>query len=140
MEVDPRFLKGLELFNNREFYECHEVIENLWLETSVEKSKSNEYRDLYKGVIQAAAALYQFQRGILGGAYRLYKSAIGYMEKYELAALGLDVHELIQDLHRCFSELHDVAKKESRGPVVEVHFPKKINLSKELIPTIHFKT
>ena len=94
MFADPRFYKGLELFNQGEYFECHEVIEGLWLRTDPD----DRFRDLYKGVIQAAAAVYQFDRGIMSGSAGLIKTSCGYLEKYRPSALGLDVGRLIEDL------------------------------------------
>jgi len=31
--VDGRFIRGLELFNEKNYFESHDVIEDLWLET-----------------------------------------------------------------------------------------------------------
>ncbi len=109
MPVDPRFKEGLKLFNEGGFFECHEVIEELWLETPEDDSN----RDLYKGVIQAAAAIYQFDRGILSGADSLYKTSVGYLEKYKPAALGLNVEKMIEGMNTFFSE------KERRTPKLE---------------------
>ena len=97
--VDPRFVKGLELFETGEYFECHEVIEDLWLETPPEDS----LRDLYKGVIQAAAAIYQLDRGIMSGALGLYRTGTGYLEKYRPAALGLDVERMLGILKKRFA-------------------------------------
>ena len=84
------------MFNQGDYFECHEVIEEMWLETP----ENNLYRDLYKGVIQAAAAIYQFDRGILSGARGLCKSSIGYLEPYKPRTLGLDVARLIHRMKR----------------------------------------
>lgn len=99
-EVDPRFIQGLELFNKKEFFECHEVVEDLWLKTPAE----DFYRDLYKGVIQAAAAIYQWQRGIASGAKGLHKSSVQYLKKYRPRSSGLDVAKLIQQMDDFFQE------------------------------------
>ena len=118
MPVDERFKKGLELFNEGEFFEAHDVIEELWLETS----DSDPNRDLYKGVIQAAAAIYQFDRGVLSGAYSLYKTAVGYLEKYKPSALGLNVEKMIKEMNTCFSEFKgwdgkaEISRKENLTP------------------------
>ena len=103
MHIDPRFRKGLELFNKGEYFECHEVIEELWLETP----SNDPYRDLYKGVIQAAAAIYQWERGIISGAIGLYNTSITYLAEYEPATLGLQVTELIQGMKQCFKPLEN---------------------------------
>ena len=122
MKIDPRFKKGLELFNQGEFFECHEVIEALWLETP----SDDPFRDLYKGVIQAAAALYQWERGILSGALGLYKTSIVYLKKYEPEALGLNVWLLLEEMKICFSTLKNTGPKSDAS------------LNKELIPKLDF--
>ena len=86
------------MFNKGEFFECHEVIEALWLKTPVD----DPFRDLYKGVIQAAAALYQHERGVPSGAQGLCRTSIVYLKKYEPRALGLNVSKLVKDLENSF--------------------------------------
>ena len=120
MAVDARFIKGLELFKRREFFECHEVIEDLWLETP----ESDSNRDLYKGVIQAAAAIYQFERGILSGALGLYLSSVGYLEIYQPVSLGINITRLIKQIKVCFESLESWNREE------------KLSLNKRLIPKI----
>lgn len=102
MALDERFTKGLELFKRREFFECHDVIEALWLETP----SDDLYRDLYKGVIQAAAAHYQYERGVLSGARGLFRTSLGYLEKYKPAALGLDVQKFTDDIKQFVAEMN----------------------------------
>ena len=100
--IDPRFTRGLELFNHREFFECHEVIEALWLKTPQE----DPYRDLYKGVIQAAAALHIAERkGPLSGALGLYRTSILYLSNYLVDALGLDAGKLVEEMRAFFEPL-----------------------------------
>ncbi len=100
MAPDKRFKKGLELFNRGEYFECHEVIEKLWLETPSE----DPLRDFYKGIIQAAAAIYQRERGVAGGALSLYKTSLLYLQKYVPETLGLDVKQMIGGMERWFAE------------------------------------
>ena len=97
------------------------MIEELWLETP----SDDETRDLYKGVIQAAAAIYQFDREILSGALSLYETAVEYLEFYRPAAFGLNVDKLIRDLEVCFKELETwdgkskIKRRQELTPVVE---------------------
>lgn len=127
--IDDRFKHGLELFNQKEYFECHEVIEELWLETP----PSDTNRDLYKGVIQAAAAVYQFRRKILTGALGLYQTAVFNLEKYRPGALGLNVDKLIDEMRKCFACFDDWDKKtplvmDGRlEPKVEYDFSGEIN-------------
>ncbi len=105
MLVDQRFIKGIKLFNEEEFFECHEVIEDLWLATQ------DEYKDLYKGVIQAAVALYHLRRGNLSGARKLYGTSGKYLRKYAPSALGLNVEKLLKDVKICFEKNQNLIPK-----------------------------
>ena len=107
--ADSRFLKGLRLFNEGEYFEAHDVIEALWLETP----SDDTFRDLYKGVIQAAAAIYQHRRGVLTGALGLRRTAVGYLEKYRPQAQGLDVEKFIMEVNAFFErpEVHKPVAK-----------------------------
>ncbi|MGH7198199.1 MAG: DUF309 domain-containing protein [Candidatus Omnitrophota bacterium] len=100
MQTDERFKQGLALFNQGQFFECHDVIEELWLETD----RTDPSRDLYKGVIQAAASLYQYKRGILSGAKALHQTSASNLGSYLPAALGLNVQKLIDDMDLFFED------------------------------------
>ena len=55
MNFDPRYLKGIELFNQREFFECHDELEEVWTETL------GPEREFYQGLIHAAVCLFHFE-------------------------------------------------------------------------------
>jgi uncharacterized protein len=84
---DARFLVGIELFNRGEFFEAHEVWEELWQDCPTTD------RRFYQSLIQAAVAAYHWGRGNAAGAARLYHSGRRYMEPYRPAHLGLAVDE-----------------------------------------------
>ncbi len=96
--TDPRFLEAVRLFNAGEYFESHEVLEELWLEIP----DSDRMRNFYKGFIQCAAALYLLKRGTLGGAKALCGTSTKYLEAYVPEQLGLDVLRLIADMRKCF--------------------------------------
>ncbi len=121
MPVDERFKKGLELFNEEKFFECHEVVEKLWLET---KDKN---RNLYKGVIQAAVALHHLKRGNLNGAEHLFKTSTRYLAKYQSRTLGLNIKKLMNDMKTCFAEVPNLKLK------------KKYLVDQELIPKLEWR-
>ena len=66
-EYDPRFLAGISFFNRRQYFEAHEVWEDLWHECSP------ECRRFYQGLIQAAVALHHWRNGNWRG--RKWRSA-----------------------------------------------------------------
>lgn len=114
--VDERFRKGVRLFNEQEFSECHEVVEDLWRRTK------GPYRDFYKGVIQAAVALHHLRQGRWAGAVKLFQSSTKYLLKYERVALGLNVEKLISDMKICFNTFDGWNGKKKLN-VTQLRFP-----------------
>ena len=84
---DSRFLQGIVHFNAGEFFEAHEVWEELWMECPATE------RRFVQALIQAAVAVYHFSRGNHAGARRLFHSGRRYMEPYRPAHMGLDVDD-----------------------------------------------
>ena len=82
----------MELFNRGEFFEAHEVVEDLWNETT------GPEREFLKGFIQAAVALEHHRRGNLNGLRSVGTTAAGYLRRAGPAAGGLDVAGLLRDL------------------------------------------
>ncbi|MBI4342242.1 MAG: DUF309 domain-containing protein [Candidatus Omnitrophica bacterium] len=97
--ADPRLAEGLALFNHRRFFECHEVLERLWLDTA------GRERDFYKGLIQAAVAFYHWSRRNPAGAMSLYRSSSRYLKKYRPACLGVDVEGFLPQYTELFQWL-----------------------------------
>jgi uncharacterized protein len=83
-EYDSRYLTGVEHFNRREFFEAHEVWEDLWHETT------GPDRRYIQGLIQAAVAVYHAGNGNGRGARRLFHSGRRYMTGFGSPHLGLD--------------------------------------------------
>ena len=100
-EYPAQYLEGLRLFNAEDFFESHEVLEDLWSETQDERKK------FYQGLIQAAVALLHFGNGNLGGAKKVYLTSRKYLEAYRPEFEGLAVARFLDDLQHCFQELID---------------------------------
>src|SRR5437660_6385851 len=98
-DYDRRYLGGILFFNQRDFFEAHEVWESLWL------NGAGPERRFYQGLIQAAVALYHFGNGNLRGATKLYHSSRGYLEPYGDRYLGLDLSTFRTQMERCFAEV-----------------------------------
>jgi predicted metal-dependent hydrolase len=119
MDYDPRYLAGILFFNRQDFFEAHEVWEDLWAESA------GPERRFYQGLIQAAVGLHHFCTGNTRGAVKLYRTSRAYMEPLDGPFLGLDRIAFWQQLERCFQEL--LAKE---GP------DRSTQLDESLIPTI----
>jgi predicted metal-dependent hydrolase len=98
-EYDPRYLAGIVLFNRGDWFEAHEVWEDLWQETS------GPPRRFYQGLIQAAVALCHFHNGNRAGALKLYHSSRNYLAPFQPVWQGLDLVRFEQQMGRCFADL-----------------------------------
>ena len=98
-EYDPRYLAGIVLFNRGDFFEAHEVWEDLWHDTA------GPDRRFYQGLIQAAVAVYHAGNGNARGARRLFHSGRRYMSSYPAGHLGLNVGEFWAALERALADL-----------------------------------
>jgi predicted metal-dependent hydrolase len=119
VEYDPLYLKGVAYFNACEFFEAHEVWEELW------KNYSGDLRLFYKGLIQAAVALHHFGNGNIRGARKVYGSSRNYLAQYRPRCVGLDLEKFLGQFDACFAE---VAASQEEFPRIEI--------DAELIPEI----
>ena len=87
------------LFNERAFYEAHEVLEDLWV------MELGELRDYYKGLIMAAVAILHWQRGNRSGALGLYRKARVYLAPYPPRFEGFALGEFRDRLATLFAPL-----------------------------------
>lgn len=99
-EYDPRYLAGIVLFNERDFFSAHEVWEDLWNDCG------DADRRFYQALIQAAVALYHYGQGNLRGAVKLFKSSKAYMDRYSSPHLGFDSHGFWRTMAICFAPVH----------------------------------
>jgi hypothetical protein len=98
-DYDPRYLAGILFFNARDFFEAHEVWEDLWADSH------DDERRFYQGVIQAAVALFHFSGGNLRGALKLYRTSQEYMRPCGSPFLGFDAAGFWEQMDRCFEPL-----------------------------------
>jgi predicted metal-dependent hydrolase len=119
MESDPRLAEAVRLFNEREFFACHDVLEEVWNETL------GDDRPFYQGLIHAAVCLFHFQEGNLGGARKMYHSAVKYLRDFAPHHAGIEVERLLRDLKTCFAPL-----LEATG------YPADVQLKPELVPVM----
>jgi predicted metal-dependent hydrolase len=96
---DPRFLKAIEEFNQQLFFECHETLEEIWLE------EHGEDRKFYQGIIQIAAGYYKLQQGVPAGALKLWRMGIEKIEAFGPVFLGINVETLAGAVRANLAEL-----------------------------------
>ena len=84
---DLLFNKGIEAFNNREFYDAHEYWEELWLDYKLNDAQ------FIQGLIQLAVSYFHFFNQNLNGARSMLKKCLKKIDSIEVAR-GIDVVEL----------------------------------------------
>jgi predicted metal-dependent hydrolase len=90
-EKDEKFERGLRHFNAREFFEAHEVWEEVWLvEAEPEKT-------FLQGIIQIAAAFHHYRRGNSDGAETLLAAGIVKTTRFPANHRGLAIQELREE-------------------------------------------
>ncbi len=94
-----RFAEAVSLFNERDFFACHDVLEEIW------DTASAEDRDFYQGLIHVAVSLFHFTEGNLTGARKMYHSAHRYLAEYPSPYQSLDLDRLLSGYDHCFAEL-----------------------------------
>ena len=123
-EYHELYREGLRLFNEHEFFACHDVLEELWTETL------GPEREFYQGLIQASVALFHFGEGNLGGARRLYESCTRYLEPYRPRYLGMDLERFLAEMRDCFAALVEAPAGA---------YPQNVRLEPEKIPRIELR-
>lgn len=90
MKYDPLYIAYLIYFNrDRDYFECHEVLEELWL------AKGRE--SLYKGLLQVAVGLFHFRRGNIKGSCKMLASAADKLLGYPDDSLGIRLDQLREE-------------------------------------------
>lgn len=72
-------IEGVKLFNEQKYWECHEVLEDHWLE-----GRGDNARYVYWAIIQVAAAMIHYRDENLSGAQGLIAKAKNKFEKIDM--------------------------------------------------------
>jgi predicted metal-dependent hydrolase len=108
---DP-VLEGLKLFNERHFFEAHEVLEDVW------HREHGEARLFLQGLIQICAGFHHFQNGNSRGAAQLLQRGADKMRPYPERYLGLDAARLLGAVDACRGRIERVRDGlEADGPI-----------------------
>lgn len=121
-DLPEQYREGIRLFNEEEFFECHDVLEELWAESS------GADRKFLQGMIQASIALFHFGNENFGGAKKLYLSSRSYLDRYGEEYMGIRLADFLRDFEVCFQELLDNTEA----------YPTTVAIRDELVPKIHY--
>jgi CheY-like chemotaxis protein len=84
-------LKGMALFNARQYFEAHEELELAW------KEETGPVRELYRGILQVAVAYLHINRRNFRGALKMFLRLRQWLDPLPDECLGVDVARLRAD-------------------------------------------
>ncbi len=106
---------GIRLFNERYFFEAHEVLEDAW------RREHGEPRVFLQGLIQLCAAYHHTQNDNLVGAVTLLERGAEKIRRYPVGYLGIDTASLLAHVDADRSQLLQAQGREG-SPLTE--FPR----------------
>lgn len=85
-------IHGIELFNRGEFFDAHEVLEDVW------RAAPEEEKKFLQGIIQVAVALYHHGNGNSVGACSVLRRAFRNLSRYPEGFGGVQLAELLHSI------------------------------------------
>jgi hypothetical protein len=105
---------GISLFDDRRFFEAHELFESIWKSDDVDECD----RPFWKAVTQIAVGCCHVQRGNARGALALLERGAGLLQGYGSPHLGIETEALIDAARRISQRVR------RRGASPDLDFPK----------------
>ena len=105
------YYDGIELFNAHEFFEAHEVWEDVWRQASGTKY------EFYQGMIQCAVALEHYRRSNPRGVVSLYDSYRKHMRHVPDMFMGLDVRAFLDQMREALRPVIEADPLPAKGAI-----------------------
>lgn len=116
--MDERFQEGIRLFNQSQFFECHEVLEEVWT------PERGPRRLFLQSLIHVAVGFYHHGRGNMPGATRQLGKALRKLAAYLPVCEGIDTARLYDDAQAVLRRIESGAHA---GSYPEIHFDAKFS-------------
>ncbi|MFP5261969.1 MAG: DUF309 domain-containing protein [Blastocatellia bacterium] len=95
----PEYLKGIDYFNARNYFDAHEIWEEIWLRST------GDMKLFYQMLIQAAVGLHHYERDNYRGARGLYKNVVEKLQRLPSFYMSLDLADFSRQFRGFFAEL-----------------------------------
>src|SRR5690606_37065689 len=99
LELPEGVRQGIALFNERRFYEQHEVIEHEW------HAERGPIRRLYQGILEVGVGFYHALNGNQKGAVLLLTDGVEKLSGFLPSALGIDTARLVRETQSCLDSI-----------------------------------
>lgn len=120
-DILTRFGEGIKKFNEGEFFDCHDILEDIWFEIR------GSSRNFYQGLIQVAVGFYHITvRENPKGALSQLKKGTDKLNGYKPEFRGVELKHFLEKVNEC------IVLIEKSNDANHKKFPRK------LIPKIIF--
>lgn len=104
--LPAQFWDGIEQFNRREFYACHDTLEAIWMEAE------EPQRTLYQGILQIAVAFYHLSNQNARGAVILLGEGMNRLRPYTAETAQIEVESLLRECLALQQMIHNTPAEE----------------------------
>ena len=105
------YLDGIHLFNEHEFFDAHEVWEDIWHE-----AYGTKY-EFYQGMIQCAVALEHYRRSNPRGVVSLYDSYRRHFKDVPETFMGLDLKGFLAEMREVLRPVLEADPLPAKGEI-----------------------
>ena len=106
--LHPQAAHGLRLFNEGQYFEAHEALEEAW------NAEQGKVRDLYRGILQIAVVYLHITRGNYNGAVKVYRRSQRWMQGWPEVCRGIQVDQLQKDARVVIEEVERLGMERIR--------------------------
>ena len=119
--LDPRFYSGIHSFNSGNFYEAHDLFEDLWHECDEPK------RRWIHGMVQISVAMHHHSTGNLNGSLLLLAEGISRMRRAEISPIGFKEGEFLEPCQEILKLLQTNLKDSNHSLGMKADKPQEIS-------------
>ena len=120
-KLDPHYTGFFELFNQRKYFEAHEVLEHIWL-----KDRQGPDGAFHKGLIQARRGICHLQKGrpqpaasLLSSRWPIWKNIRRFNEHLNLKSVVVLIKKWLEELERTHLRINPLTAAVKAGENVE---------------------
>ncbi len=103
--MPTEFWQGIEEFNSKQFYTCHDTLEALWMEAGEPEKR------FYQGLLQISVGLYHLGNQNWRGAVILLGEGINRLSYYQPSYAGIAVEDLLQQSTQLLNALQQAGSE-----------------------------
>ena len=119
--LDPRFYSGIQSFNSGNFYEAHDLFEDLWHECDEPK------RRWIHGIVQISVAMHHHSTGNLNGSILLLAEGISRMRRAQISPIGFKEGEFLEPCQEILKLLQTNLKDSNHSLGMKADKPQEIS-------------